>query len=239
MRHFFRHDSLGTFLLISLVIHLLFFCSWPGRQRTGAFSPAQIPVELLSRQPRGRRPAARSRPVPRKKAAVSKKKRLKPVPRTKTRPAIKKARTSKRQAVKKSALAAIKKRYARAEQRKELDKIRQKLAEEKQQEAGAPAAGQARVMLYAEQLKAWITRHWNLPEMLAREKLSATVSLTIDAAGNLLEQKIERLSGNQLFDDSILLAIKRAAPFPPFPPVMHQEREEFVITFEPRDVADQ
>ncbi|MBW1645837.1 MAG: TonB C-terminal domain-containing protein [Deltaproteobacteria bacterium] len=239
MRRFFRADSFATFLLISAAFHLLFLLGWPHRRRTGLLSSNQIAIQLLARRPHSRRAAAGKRPVPRKKATVTKKKKIKVAGKAKSRPV--KKQTAKRRrppTVKKNALATIRKRYARAQQQRELEKIRKKLAAAEQPAAGATPAGQARVMLYAEQLKALITSNWNLPELLAGKKLSATVSLVIDRAGNLLEQKIERLSGNQLFDDSIMQAIKRAAPFPPFPPVMRQDREEFVITFEPRDLAD-
>jgi len=69
-----------------------------------------------------------------------------------------------------------------------------------------------------------------------KEKLTATISLTIDSTGKLLRQNPEKMSGNRLFDDSILKAIKRAAPFPPFPPAMDKAQEEFVITFDPNDI---
>ena len=124
------------------------------------------------------------------------------------------------------------------EKKKAVSRIKTRLAQNKT--ANPPAAISAvdnyQLNHYAEQLKAWITDHWQLPELLLKEKLSATVSLTINAAGNLVKQNSEKMSGNRLFDDSILRAIARAAPFPSFPPAMDKTQEEFVITFDPNDI---
>ena len=239
MRHFFHGDSIVTFLLISLIIHLLFFISWTPRQRAGRFGTKPVAVQLLPKPAKINQPTRKNKRITRKKTTVSKKKRIKPAKKVNPIPIRKKTVKKLRPLpARKSALATIKKRYAKIRQQTELDKIRNKLAQENQLTGNRLPAGQARIMLYAEQLKSWITKHWNLPELLAKEKLSATISLTIDAAGNLRRQQIERLSGNQLFDDSIMLAIKRAAPFPPFPASMRQSQEEFVITFEPKDITN-
>ncbi|NIA20224.1 MAG: TonB family protein, partial [Xanthomonadaceae bacterium] len=139
---------------------------------------------------------------------------------------------------KKPDLSKIRQKLAKEEEAKAVSRIKARLARNKtaNQPAAISAVGNYQLHRYAEQLKAWITDHWQLPELLLQEKLSATVSLTINAAGNLIKQEPGKMSGNQLFDDSILKAISRAVPFPPFPPAMDKAQEEFVITFDPNDI---
>jgi len=198
----------------------------------------RIAVLLINqpRHPPTRRAAPAKKVIPRKKTTISKKKRILIA----KKPALKKSIIKKRPAArsKKPDLSKIRRKLAKEEHKKMIDQIKARLARNKT--ANPPAAmsavGNNQLNRYAEQLKSWITDHWQLPELLLKEKLSATVSLTINAAGNLVKQHSEKMSGNQLFDDSILKAIARAAPFPPFPPAMDKTQEEFIITFDPNDI---
>ncbi len=184
------------------------------------------------------RPAAPARKViPRKKSVISKKKRII----TANKPTVKKSHIKKIKPAarnKKPDLSNIRRKLAKEEEEKAVNRIKTRLARNKTANppAATSAVGNYQLNRYAEQLKAWITDHWQLPELLLKEKLTATVSLTIDSTGRLVRQNLEKMSGNRLFDDSIIKAIKRAAPFPPFPPAMDKAQEEFVITFDPNDV---
>jgi len=235
---FFRHDSLSSFLILSLVIHLLFLISWP-RPKSGRFQDiSSITVELV--QQKKPSPAHKKAPakktIPRKKTTISKKKRIivakKPTVKKST---IKKPRPAARE--KKPDLSKIRQKLAKEKQQKAVSRIKNRLANERPvRPAALSAAGSYQLNRYAEQLKAWITDHWQLPELLVKEKLTATIAITIDASGKLVRQQPEKMSGNQLFDDSIFKAITRSAPFPPFPPAMNKDQEEFVITFDPNDI---
>jgi colicin import membrane protein len=199
----------------------------------------RIAVLLINQSPKpsARQAAPAKKTIPQKKSTISKKKRiliakepaLKKSPIKKSKPAVRS---------KKPDLSKIRRKLAKEEQEKTVEQIKARLAQNKTANppAAISAAGNYQLNRYAEQLKAWITDRWKLPELLLKEKLSATVSLTIDAAGNLVKQHPEKMSGNQLFDDSILKAIARAVPFPPFPPAMDKPQEEFVITFDPNDI---
>lgn len=198
----------------------------------------RIAVLLINqpRHPPTRRAAPAKKTIPRKKTTVSKKKHILIA----KKPALKKSAIKKRPAArnKKPDLTKIRRKLAEEEHKKMIDQIKARLARNKTANppAATSAVGKYQLNRYAEQLKSWITDHWQLPELLLKEKLSATVSLTINAAGNLVKQHSEKMSGNQLFDDSILKAIARAAPFPPFPPTMDKTQEEFIITFNPNDI---
>ncbi len=239
MTRFFRDEPIRSFLLLSLVVHLLFLISWPRPRNYGLRDMDRIAVLLMNqpKQPSTRKAAPAKKVIPRKKSAISKKKRImvakKPALK---RSSIKKTKPAARS--KKPDLSKIRQKLAKEEKKKAVSRIKTRLAQNKT--ANPPAAISAvdnyQLNHYAEQLKAWITDHWQLPELLLKEKLSATVSLTINAAGNLVKQNSEKMSGNRLFDDSILRAIARAAPFPSFPPAMDKTQEEFVITFDPNDI---
>jgi TolA protein len=58
---------------------------------------------------------------------------------------------------------------------------------------------------------------WVFPEGMAGKDLSIIVSIKIGKDGGLLESWIERSSGNTLFDESLVNAVKKASPFPPLP----------------------
>ena len=59
---------------------------------------------------------------------------------------------------------------------------------------------------------------------------------------NLAENKdtfdinFEKKSGNSYFDDSVLKAILKSKPFPPFPDIYSPQEEEIVIRFAPENV---
>jgi protein TonB len=131
-------------------------------------------------------------------------------------------------------LAEIKKKLARQREEEKLAAIRQRLKQE-----NSPAAQARRNTLlqeYQQLLKAWLMRNWHLPEHLLNSGLEATISLTIDASGQLISQKEEKLSGNLLFDNAMRQAVAGAEPFPPFPPDLKIPQEEFVITFNPNNL---
>lgn len=62
-----------------------------------------------------------------------------------------------------------------------------------------------------------IHEQWIFPRGFDYEKVSIIVSIRIDRSGNLIKGWLEESSGNRSFDDSLLNATKKAAPFPPLP----------------------
>ncbi len=238
INRYFRHDPFRSFLILSLVIHLLFLISWP-RPRSGRFQDiSSITVELVRQKKPSpaRRKVPEKHSIPRKKTTVSKTKRILVA----KKPAIKKtAIRKKRPAARKNEpdLSQIRRKLAKEKREKAVSQIKNRLAKEKpvRPTAALSVAGSYQLNRYAELLKAKITDNWKLPELLLKEKLTATIAITIDASGRLVSQQPEKMSGNQLFDDSIIKAIARSAPFPRFPPAMSKDQEEFVLTFDPND----
>jgi colicin import membrane protein len=67
---------------------------------------------------------------------------------------------------------------------------------------------------YGAELNRHIKQHWTLPEWLAKRELQAQVAVYIDSRGNILERKIVKSSGNSSYDEEVLSAVDKSAPFP-------------------------
>ncbi len=238
--------ALGVSILIHILILLPLTDYNPFR-----FNPAGQTVKVQLLEPRA---VARTRKKPsrqvkktvvkhRKQRKLKQKPKKKPVKTKKPKPVSKKSllarkksrpRKPKPQKAADSRLAKIKKKLARQQEEEKLAAIRQRLQAESS--PAAQARRNALLQEYQELLRAWLMRNWHLPEHLLNSGLEATISLTIDASGQLLSQKEEKLSGNLLFDNAMRQAVAGAQPFPPFPPDLKLPREEFVITFNPNNL---
>ncbi|MFZ5996885.1 MAG: energy transducer TonB [Nitrospirota bacterium] len=81
---------------------------------------------------------------------------------------------------------------------------------------------------YGSLVRSKIWQNWVYPETLDRD-LEATISIRVAKDGTITINKIEKRSGNPLFDRSILRALTMASPLPP--PLLGEE--EIEITFRP------
>ena len=70
---------------------------------------------------------------------------------------------------------------------------------------------------YIRQIDSHVKSHWYLTPILAQMKLRARALVLIDENGNILARKITHTSNNSEFDDKVLEAIDKSAPFPPPP----------------------
>lgn len=104
-------------------------------------------------------------------------------------------------------------------------KLREAAPSAKPQASAAvnPAGGSARADLekkysvYYGVLRDKVQENWIYPEGLKDGAISVIVSIKIARTGKLLDVSVEKSSGNQAFDASLLKAVKKAAPFPPLP----------------------
>jgi len=71
--------------------------------------------------------------------------------------------------------------------------------------------------IYFSQLQQHVRRFWVIPEGFNPEGLKAVIRVKIDPEGRMLSAQIEQSSGNRIFDNSALQAVKRAEPYPPPP----------------------
>jgi TonB family protein len=87
-----------------------------------------------------------------------------------------------------------------------------------------------------------IHRHWNAPSGLLDDAqlkgLAAEVRVPIAQDGKLGTPSLARASGNELFDNSCLEAVRSTERVPPMPPAVRPRfRNGVVIEFEGKDLA--
>ena len=75
-----------------------------------------------------------------------------------------------------------------------------------------------------------IQKHWNMPEVI--EQGQVTVLFKIDKNGEIVSANVEKSSGNLLFDESAIEAIKASAPFEVIPEEAKREYISVKYSFE-------
>jgi TonB family protein len=99
-------------------------------------------------------------------------------------------------------------------------------------------AAEAEGERYYGQLSAQVKRFYDVSETIPdqeRVRLVAQVALFIDSSGELSRVRLAKSSGNDLFDSSVLAAVKRAAPFAPPPSHLRNALKKYgiVLQFRP------
>lgn len=87
--------------------------------------------------------------------------------------------------------------------------------------------------LYLEKLKNTLKGHWTWFDK--NNLLIATVQIFIEPNGDVTSVRIRKTSGNSLFDESVIRAVKEASPVPPPPAVVYNDFRIVDIVFDPRD----
>lgn len=62
-----------------------------------------------------------------------------------------------------------------------------------------------------------VKQNWSYPEELRKDKIEIIVSIKIGKNGKLLDSWVEKSSGSGLFDESLMDAVKKSAPYPELP----------------------
>jgi colicin import membrane protein len=88
---------------------------------------------------------------------------------------------------------------------------------------------------YYNMIWAKIKEEWTLPENLPKGKidLETTIVVIIDREGKVRKSWFEKKSGNGLYDQMAMRAIKKAEPFPPIPKEFSDNTFEIGIRFHP------
>ena len=86
--------------------------------------------------------------------------------------------------------------------------------------------------LYQAKVEQKIKGNWAYPVSLARSQdLEAVVEIKVNRAGKIMDISLRKRSSDPLFDESVIKAIKRSDPLPPFPPIYRKQWDEIVIRF--------
>jgi colicin import membrane protein len=88
------------------------------------------------------------------------------------------------------------------------------------------------VQIYQMQVESVIKSNWHYPVATDSQKdREAILLLTVKRDGAILSSRFDKRSQNALFDESVIKAIERSNPLPPFPESLRRTHEEFVIRF--------
>ena len=95
------------------------------------------------------------------------------------------------------------------------------------------------LVLYRALVNEKIENNWVFPERVNqdKDKLEAIVVVRARRDGTVFDIHFEKKSGDSYFDDSVLKAILKSKPFPPFPDIYSPKEEEIVIRFAPANVS--
>jgi len=100
---------------------------------------------------------------------------------------------------------------------------------------GGSGVFDSRLNDYCNMIWAKIKKEWTLPENLLKgeESLEATIVVIIERNGKIQKSWFEKRSGNALYDQLAMRAIKKAEPLPPIPKEFDDETFEIGIRFHP------
>ncbi len=97
--------------------------------------------------------------------------------------------------------------------------------------------------IYKADIKDWVCSNWSYPVALlgpnSTRLLSTVVELKVEKNGTILRTVVTQSSGNEGFDQSVLKALKRSDPLPPFPESYRKTHEEIEINFNLSDLKNQ
>jgi colicin import membrane protein len=81
-----------------------------------------------------------------------------------------------------------------------------------------------------------ITAAWRMPGA-ALKKLETEVTIKVRKDGRLMDVSVDRGSGNRIYDESVMRALKAAEPFPPIPASLNLDTIEIPFRFRPEDMS--
>jgi colicin import membrane protein len=93
------------------------------------------------------------------------------------------------------------------------------------------------IRIYQVEVETKIKGNWSYPVALQIQKdLEAVVVLKVKSDGTILRSQLKKRSSNPVFDQSVLKAIERSDPLPPFPEGYRKSHDEIEITFNLKDL---
>lgn len=89
------------------------------------------------------------------------------------------------------------------------------------------------ILAYARSLDEKVRSNWTVPELAGKktEDLTVQVRITIEKDGRVSNVRMEKVSGNEYFDDSVLRAIEKASPLPVPPEQLRGGEDHYDVGF--------
>lgn len=200
------------FVFLFMVINIYFEPDRPDFARSVRVDLVALPDKLPKQGPKPKEVKKESKPKKEKKVEKKKAKKEK----KKKKPSAKVAKKKQKSALDRlKALNKIKKKQEEAEEPPEEVVYKGNVKSEGTSLVGVEKLQHDR---YLEQLQDHINQHWVLPAFLENtDKFSATVKIRLNMNGAVIGRILVKVSGNTVFDQSVLDAISKASPLPPPP----------------------
>jgi TonB family protein len=229
-----RRPGINHFLKmlgISLVIHIALVAFfnlnlWPMiiKVQPAAYTVTLMPVSI-------REPEIPKSPV----QPAPKEEKIKPVEKPKKDDIVEKVKKPPKESLKhlQEALEEIRKKAALEEIKK---RVARKERDEKRLSSIQPSpAFESKMNEYYSLVWTKIKEAWTIPENLIKEMvdLETVIVLIISSDGTIQKMWFEKKSGNALYDQSAMRAIKKAEPLPPIPRELNEDTLEIGIRFFP------
>ena len=233
-------DRLLKMVAVSLAIHIaivvfLNLNPWPMiiKVPPTAYTVTLMPVSI----PEPEIPKTPLPPVP-KEEKIKPVEKVKPIEKPKKDDIVEKVKKPPKESLKRlqEALEEIRKKAT-------LDEIRKRVARKEREEERSTAIPSAKTSLemesklneYYSLVWAKIKGAWTIPENLLKEMvdLETIIVLIIEPNGKVQKIWFEKKSGNALYDQSAMRAIKKAEPLPPIPKEWSDDTLEIGIRFFP------
>ncbi len=184
-------------------------------------------------------------PVEKKPVVIGKRtvERKKAVPETPPKPEKPKVSPSK---LIDQAVAKIKKNVRTQENDQHLDRAISKIEKDVGKSGmagsgGAPVEGFA-IRIYQMEVEERIKSNWQYPVNLTspskQKDLVATVVVEVSQDGTILKSWFMDRSGNAIFDASVMKAVDRSNPLPPFPEGYNKRQDEVEVRFNLSELED-
>ncbi|MGD8226610.1 MAG: TonB family protein [Desulfobacteraceae bacterium] len=199
--------------------------------RTGAVKKGKRVAKKASRAERIRVQKKKKKPVVIAKRTVETKK-----------PTIEKPRVSSSELIDR-AVSKIEKKV-KSEEENHVEEAISRLESEVGTPAGPSPQGGSPVgaipmQMYQMEVEDRIKGNWSYPVALqSKEDLEAIVVVTVKRDGSILKTEMKKGSSDAIFDDSVLRAVKRSDPLPPFPEGYRESYDEIEIRFNLQDLQD-
>jgi colicin import membrane protein len=103
-------------------------------------------------------------------------------------------------------------------------------------QVGSPV-GAIPMQMYQMEVEGRIKGNWSYPVALqGNEDLEAIVVVTVKKDGSILKSEMKKGSSDAIFDESVLRAVMRSDPLPPFPEGYRESYDEIEIRFNLKDL---
>ncbi|MFH1351072.1 MAG: TonB family protein [Pseudomonadota bacterium] len=130
----------------------------------------------------------------------------------------------------------------KAEEKSPIERAISKLETKAREEGGTgPGGGQGgtgiAIRIYQAEVEERIKSNWSYPVALeGKEDLEAIVGVMVKRDGAISNIEVKKRSGSVIFDQSVLRAVERSDPLPPFPEGYIRSYDDIEIRFNLREL---